>query len=92
MYGMFQILEEIYFRIVKIFKKADVYQFLKDGELKMIEKRRKNGHYALEMNVHVPKEAAEVFVASKEDTLQLWHEHLCHQNNKNSYQQGISVK
>ncbi|GFY46301.1 retrovirus-related Pol polyprotein from transposon TNT 1-94 [Trichonephila inaurata madagascariensis] len=39
-----------------------------------------NGLYALEMRVLYREISAEVCVASADQSLQLWHERLCHQN------------
>lgn len=48
------------------------------------------------MRVKIPNVAAEIHVASTYDTLQLWHERLCHQNKTHVReilkQQGIKVK
>ncbi|GFR23660.1 retrovirus-related Pol polyprotein from transposon TNT 1-94 [Trichonephila clavata] len=55
---------------------------LRDGRVHLKGVRTVHGLYALEIRVLYPKVcvAAEVCVASLDQSLQLWHERLCHQN------------
>ncbi|KAF2897953.1 hypothetical protein ILUMI_08222, partial [Ignelater luminosus] len=55
---------------------------VKDSIVKMTGKRSTNGLYVLAMHVCLPETACRVFVASMQDTVQLWHERLCHQNKR----------
>ncbi|GFR23532.1 retrovirus-related Pol polyprotein from transposon TNT 1-94 [Trichonephila clavata] len=48
--------------------------------MRMKGERTVHGLYALEMRVLYPEVSAEVCVASADQSLQLWHERLCHQN------------
>lgn len=71
-------------------------QFKKNGETKMIGRKTERELYVLNMRVKIPDVAAEVYIASTYDTLQLWHERLCHQNKTHVREilkkQGIEVK
>ncbi|GBM37860.1 hypothetical protein AVEN_193379-1 [Araneus ventricosus] len=54
--------------------------FARDGHVRLRGIRTINGLYALKMSVVCPEVPAEVCVASADQSLQLWHERLCHQN------------
>ncbi|GFR24434.1 retrovirus-related Pol polyprotein from transposon TNT 1-94 [Trichonephila clavata] len=60
----------------------DECSLLRDGRVRLKGVRTVHGLYALEIRVLYPKVcvAAEVCVASADQSLQLWHERLCHQN------------
>ncbi|GFX52556.1 retrovirus-related Pol polyprotein from transposon TNT 1-94 [Trichonephila clavipes] len=58
----------------------DECSLLRDHRVCMKGVRTVQGLYALEMRVLHPKVSAEVFVTSADQSLQLWHERLCHQN------------
>ncbi|GFR07771.1 retrovirus-related Pol polyprotein from transposon TNT 1-94 [Trichonephila clavata] len=60
----------------------DECSLLRDDRVCLKGVRTVHGLYALEMRVLYPKVcvAAEVCVASADQSLQLWHERLCHQN------------
>ncbi|GFQ85012.1 retrovirus-related Pol polyprotein from transposon TNT 1-94 [Trichonephila clavata] len=60
----------------------DECSLLRDDRVCLKGVRSVHGLYALEMRVLYPKVcvAAEVCVASADQSLQLWHERLCHQN------------
>lgn len=53
--------------------------FKKNGVPRLTGNKTSKGLYALKMKVCMPEVSAEVFIASEEHTLQLWHERLCHQ-------------
>lgn len=44
--------------------------------------RTPNGLYALQMKVRKPENVPEVYIATQEENIQVWHERLCHQNKK----------
>ncbi|GBN79835.1 Retrovirus-related Pol polyprotein from transposon TNT 1-94 [Araneus ventricosus] len=54
--------------------------FTRDGHVRLRDIRTVNGLYALKMRVVCPEVPAEVCFASADQSLQLWHERLCHQN------------
>ncbi|KAG8181569.1 hypothetical protein JTE90_017319 [Oedothorax gibbosus] len=56
------------------------YWFIIQEKVQLVGKPTTKGLYALEMCVIVPEVAAEIYVASSEESAQLWHEGLCHQN------------
>ncbi|GFU43372.1 retrovirus-related Pol polyprotein from transposon TNT 1-94 [Nephila pilipes] len=59
------------------------YSILRDDRVHMKGVRTVNGIYALEMRgiyAPYPEVSAEVCVASADQSLQLWHDRLCHQN------------
>ncbi|GFV68888.1 retrovirus-related Pol polyprotein from transposon TNT 1-94 [Trichonephila clavipes] len=58
----------------------DECSLLRDHRVRMKGVRTVQGLYALEMRVLHPEISAEVCVASADQSLQLWHERLCHQN------------
>ncbi|GFS34460.1 retrovirus-related Pol polyprotein from transposon TNT 1-94 [Trichonephila inaurata madagascariensis] len=58
----------------------DECSLLRDPRVRMKGVRTVHGLYALEMRVLHPEISAEVCVALADQSLQLWHERLCHQN------------
>ncbi|KAG8172649.1 hypothetical protein JTE90_009811, partial [Oedothorax gibbosus] len=54
--------------------------FTRHEKVQLVGKPTTKGLYALEMCVIVPEVAAEIYVASSEESAQVWHERLCHQN------------
>lgn len=56
--------------------------FKKDGIVKLMGKRNHKGLFVLAMQVCLPVIAAEVHIASSKESLQMWHERLCHQNKR----------
>lgn len=69
--------------------------FVKNGTVRLVGKRTPRGLYILKLRACKPECSAEVFVASATETLQLWHERLCHQNKRHVQQflkqRGISA-
>lgn len=56
--------------------------FKKDGIVRLIGNRNTKGLFVLEMCVCLPNYVAQVYSATAAETVQLWHERLCHQNKK----------
>jgi hypothetical protein len=56
-------------------------ELIKDDKV-IVSGERHQGLYKLHIRPIVPEVAAEVLVAHKVETLQVWHERLCHQNKR----------